>query len=366
MKLKQAGHTEASCNINSTISCDAVAASKYSEVFGIPLAIWGLGYFLGILACVAIILRGHKSAREHELAWFFLAGIGVLSSVALAFISLGIVKAVCLVCIAIYSINAVQGVVAYLLWKDRRDTLVVDMKSLSGGISTAAIALALSILAFNYIKPSPVQPSEQLDMPAAHKGSNGLPQLSAQQVDIPINKTAYSGMGEDYRKGSDDAKVVIVEFADYMCPACGQTAPVMEDLAKQLGSRVLFVFKNYPLSNQCNSSVTSDMHTHSCDIAKLARCAGAQGAFWDYHLKAFAAQSSASKEQARAWGKSVGLSDQQMDQCLASKDILAKIKDDVDLGNKVGVTSTPTIFINGKKYLGERSVEAMRAIIESM
>jgi protein-disulfide isomerase/uncharacterized membrane protein len=363
MELKRAGHTEASCNINSTISCDLVAASKYSEVFGIPLAVWGFGYFAAMAIFAATILRGHKSAKEHEPAWFFMAGAGVLSSLGLATISLGILKAVCLVCVVIYALNAAQAVVAYLLWKPARDKFAMDLKSTTGGLTTAAIAVAVSILAFNYIKPSPLTPTESLE-PA--KNSGQLPQFSSQQVDIPINKTPYSGLGEDFRKGPDDAKIVIVEFADYMCPACGQAAPVLEELHKQLGNRALLVFKNYPLSNQCNSSVQSDMHPHSCDIAKLARCAGSNGKFWDYHLRAMEQQSTASKEKARAWGKAVGLTDQQMDQCLASNDILAKIRDDVDLGNKLGVNSTPTIFINGKKYLGERSTQAMRAVIESM
>jgi protein-disulfide isomerase len=108
------------------------------------------------------------------------------------------------------------------------------------------------------------------------------------------------------------------------------------------------------------------MHPHSCDIAKLARCAGSIGKFWEFHTKAFEDQTNASEKSMRAWGKSAGLSDTQMDQCLASPDILAKIRDDVDLGNRAGVNSTPTIFVNGMKYLGERNVEAMRSAIESM
>ena len=151
-----------------------------------------------------------------------------------------------------------------------------------------------------------------------------------------------------------------------MCPACGQTAPVLEDLQKQLGSRALFVFKNFPLSNQCNSGVTSDMHPFSCDIAKIARCAGMNGKFWEFHAKAFAEQAKASKEKTREWGKAVGLTDPQMDECLANKDILAKIQDDVSVANKLGVNSTPSIYINGKLYHGNRTAPELRAAVESL
>jgi protein-disulfide isomerase len=259
-----------------------------------------------------------------------------------------------------------QGVVSWRLWCHRKSNIDLRLKTLGGGLSTAAIAVALAILGFNMLKPTATLPPELQDLPGKRDITQGLPQFTPNAVDILINKNPYSGMGEDFRKGSDDAKIVIVEFADYMCPACGQTAPILEEVHKQLGDRALLVFKNYPLSNQCNVAVQSDMHPYSCDIAKLARCAGSIGKFWDYHLMAFEHQSKASKQTARDWGRKVGLSDQQMDGCLASQDITAKIRDDVDVGNKVGVNSTPTIFINGRKYLGERSASAIRAAIESL
>ena len=366
MELRRNGHTEAACNINSAINCDLVAASKYSEVFGIPLGVWGLGYFLAAAVLVITILVGHKSAKEHEPAWFALSIIGILSSVILAGLSLGVLGVVCIVCVIIYGLTLTQGFVSWRLWRQRKGTVDWGLKTLAGGLSTAAILVALAVLGFNMLKPTATLPPELQDLPGKRDMTQTLPQFTPNAVDIPINKTAYSGMGEDFRKGPDDAKIVIIEFADYMCPACGQTAPVLEELHKQLGDRALFVFKNYPLSNQCNSAVQSDMHPFSCDIAKIARCAGSIGKFWDYHLMAFEHQSKASKETAKDWGRRVGLSDQQMGECLASQDITAKIRDDVDVGNKVGVNSTPTIYINGRKYLGERSASAMRAAIESL
>ena len=366
MELRRNGHTEASCNINSVINCDAVAASKYSELLGIPLGVWGLGYFLAMTVLAGTIFAGHKSSKEHEPAWFIMAALGIITSIALAGISLGVLGTVCIVCVLIYTLTLVQGGIAWKLWRARRPDLDLSAKTIVGGLSTSAIAVAIAILGFNYLKPTPQLPGELQDLPGKHDQSTSLPQLAPTAIDIPVNKSAYSGMGEDYRKGPDDAKIVIIEFADYMCPGCGQTAPILEDLHNQLGQRALFVFKNFPLSNQCNSSVSSDMHPYSCDIVRLARCSGSIGKFWDYHLKAFAEQSRASKEKAREWGKEIGLTDAQMDKCLASNDILAKIRDDVDIANKAGVNSTPTIFINGKKYLGERSAQAMRAAIESM
>lgn len=371
MELKLQGHTEAACNINSLINCDAVAASKYSEVFGTPLGVWGLGYFFAMTILAGTILAGHKSAKEHEPSWILLSLVGLIGSIGLGAISLGILGKVCIVCIIVYAASTLQAILAWFAWRSRDASVSgkgidFSVKTLASGLSTAAIAAALAVIGFNLIKPAAQLPTELQDLPGKHDGRGSLPVFAPNPVDIPVYKSAYSGLGEDYRKGPDDAKIVIVEFADYMCPACGQTAPVIEELHRQLGQRALIVFKNYPLSNECNSSVQSNMHPYSCEISKLARCAGRYGKFWDYHLKAFEEQARASSEKAREWGKSVGLSDDQMKECLASPDILAKIKEDVEIGNKAGVNATPTIFINGRKYLGERTAAQLRAAIESL
>lgn len=371
MDLKLQGHTEAACNINSLINCDAVASSKYSELLGTPLGVWGLGYFFAMTILAGTVLAGHRSAKEHEPSWIILSIVGLVGSIGLGFISLGLLGKVCIVCIIVYGASILQAALAWLVWRGRSGTstggsLSFSLKTLASGISTAAIAAAIAVIAFNLIKPS-AKPTSELRNTQENIDANALPPILSKTIaEIPVNKSAYSGLGEDYRKGPDDAKIVVVEFADYTCPACAQAAPVIEELHRQLGQRALIVFKNYPLSNQCNPSVQSNMHPFSCEIAKLARCAGRYGKFWEYHLKAFDEQSRASSEKARDWGKQVGLTDAQMNECLSSPDILAKIRDDVDVGNKAGVNATPTIFINGRKYLGERSAQQLRAAIESL
>lgn len=366
LELRIHGHTEASCNINSAINCDAVASSKYSEILGIPLGVLGLGYFLAMAVLALTVYLQHKSRKDHEPAWFAMTAIGVITSLALAGISLGVLGTVCIVCVIVYALTLAQAGVAWKIWKDSKGGISFAAKSIVSGLSTAAVMVALVVAGFNFLKPAKQLPPELQDTPGKTDAPKVLSNLSPTAVEIPINKTAFSGYGEDYRKGSDEAKIVIVEFADYMCPACGQTAPVLEDLMRQLGSRGLLVFKNFPLSNQCNPGMQQDMHPFSCDIAKVARCAGSKGKFWDYHLLAMSEQSKASKDRLKAWGTQVGLNDKEMDECLASKDLLEKIKDDVRVADKLGVNSTPTIFINGRKYFGERTVPALRATIESM
>lgn len=366
LELRANGQTNALCNINSQINCDAVASSKYAEFLGIPIGVFGAGYFLAMLFLAGTTVNGHKTRREHEPTWFIMAGLGVLVSLVLGTISYFLIGKLCVVCIATYIVTFLQAILAFALLKDgeKRDFIA---KYIGNGLTTSAVAVALAVVVFNFMKPAAQLPKELQDLPG--KVDSPLDRNAAllpTAKEIPINRTPYSGAGEDYRLGGDDAKVVVVEFADYQCPACAEAKKTIDELAKMMGDSVLIVFKNFPLSNQCNSGVQSNMHPYSCDIARLARCAGQYGKFWEFHRMAFDEQPKASLEQAKEWGRRVGMTDPQMTACLNSAEILAKIRDDIDVGNRAGVDGTPTIFINGRKYVGGRSAAAIRAAIESM
>src|SRR5690606_25971169 len=114
--------------------------------------------------------------------------------------------------------------------------------------------------------------------------------------EIPINTSPYSGFGEDFRKGGDQAAVVLTEFADFQCPACASFAPTLETLHKDFGDRILIVYKNYPLDTTCNPQLSNQIHEFACDMAVAARCAGQYEKFWQFHDLAFARQSSVSSE----------------------------------------------------------------------
>jgi protein-disulfide isomerase len=161
------------------------------------------------------------------------------------------------------------------------------------------------------------------------------------------------GKGEDYRLGSDEAPIVIHEFVDFECPACAMASRALKDLKTEFPSAVLLVFRNYPLDKSCNDNIKKDFHKNSCALAQLARCAGRKGKFWEFHDLAFNGQKSASLEKASEWALSVGLSQFEINNCLQDDAVLAKIRDDISQGDKLGVEGTPAIFVNGKKFEGD-------------
>ncbi|MFY9552805.1 MAG: thioredoxin domain-containing protein, partial [Thermoanaerobaculia bacterium] len=78
----------------------------------------------------------------------------------------------------------------------------------------------------------------------------------------------------DHRSGPDDAPVTLVEYGDFECPSCGAAYPIVEGVRRRMGSRLRFVFRNFPLTQ---------MHPHAMRAAEAAEAAGAQGKFWQMY-----------------------------------------------------------------------------------
>ena len=360
-ELKAAGVTSASCNINQTINCDAVAASEYSEIFSIPLGVWGMGYFAALLILLGTVLANHRTSRENLQAYVILVLIGFLGSLVLGGISFFKIGSICLICIGIYGVTTLAGA-ALLVFRNQIPNQFSFKSVLSGG-TTATIVVAATVSAYVLFMPKVDATVKTAEKPV--KGPDGIAtSLLPSVAEIPVSKSAYAGLGEDYRKGNDNAKVVITEFADFQCPACASVAGIMKNLAAEIGDRALVVFRNYPLDSACNPAIKSKMHEHACNVAILARCAGLYGKFWEYHDLAFGQQSSIKTGVPEEFAAKIGLTEAQIKTCKESPDILAKVKDDIIVGDRAGVDSTPTIFINGQKYVGERSLEALRREVD--
>lgn len=358
LDVKASGQTDAACNINESFSCDEVALSEYSEVFGVPLGVYGLGYFLALAVLLIMTFMGGKTAREHLHAYTAMVVTGVLVSLILGGISHFVVGSYCLSCMGIYGVTLLQAIALFFFKSEIPDNM--NAQSLFSGGTTAAIAVAAVVAIFMFWAPAQDATSAQT------ADSSEIPKYGKEQHDIPIAKSAYAGLGEDYRKGPENAAVVIQEFADFQCPACARISSTVAALAKEYPNRVQVIYRNYPLDNACNGSIKNRMHENACDAAVMARCAGNIGKFWDYHDRIFALQSTMNSNMLKEQAKAVGLSDDQIAGCWDNKDILAKIREDVSLGNKLGVNSTPTLFFNGRKYLGGKSLAQMRIEIEAL
>ena len=168
-----------------------------------------------------------------------------------------------------------------------------------------------------------------------------------QRADVSINGAPF--------KGSEKAPVTIVKFEDFECPFCKTVQPTLAAVLKKYEGKVRLVHKDLPLEQ---------IHPQAQLAAEAARCAGEQGKFWDYHDALYGNSPKLGAGELKSYAKQVGLNAAPFDQCLASGKYKAAVQKDLAEGAQLGVTGTPSFFINGREISGALPVESFAAIID--
>jgi protein-disulfide isomerase len=170
----------------------------------------------------------------------------------------------------------------------------------------------------------------------------------------PIYRAEVAYTGAPIR-GAEKAAVTIVKFEDFQCPFCKTVQPTVKDLLKKYDGKVRVVHKDLPLDA---------IHPQARPAAEAARCAGEQGKFWEYHDKLYADSSKLGVEELKSAAKDVGVNVPSFEQCFASGKYRGAVQKDLNDGAQLGITGTPTFFINGRELSGAQPVEAFAALID--
>jgi protein-disulfide isomerase len=161
-------------------------------------------------------------------------------------------------------------------------------------------------------------------------------------------------MDEAMSRGPAAAPVTIVEWSDYECPYCKQAQEVLQRLRAEFPDTVRLVFKDFPLRS----------HPQALPAALAARCAGAQGRYWEYHDLLFVAQPDFARDQLIVYARRLGLDAGTFTDCLDSGRFREAVLADQREGRAAGVRATPTFFINQRKVEGVLPLEEFRAAIQ--
>lgn len=163
--------------------------------------------------------------------------------------------------------------------------------------------------------------------------------------------------------GTESAKVTIVEFGDFQCPACASASPIIKKIIEEYKDKVYFVFRNFPLP----------MHANAPLSAEAAYAAGLQGKFWEMNELLYASQlewseksSGEAKKIMQSYAQELELDTVKFNQDLDSNAGAAKIQKDQNDGYKLGVNSTPTFYINGQMYAGSMTYDQFKKIIDDL
>lgn len=155
-------------------------------------------------------------------------------------------------------------------------------------------------------------------------------------------------MESDWTKGSPDASAVLVEYGDFQCPACAAFYPIVNGISDELGDRLLVVYRHFPLRK---------IHPQAQLAAQAAEAAGRQEKFWKMHDVLFERQDEwADNRGARdvflRYAEEMGLDRERFEADLDDKAIKDKINEDLRSGSALGITGTPTFFLNGEELQG--------------
>lgn len=152
-----------------------------------------------------------------------------------------------------------------------------------------------------------------------------------------------------------NAAVVVVEYADFECPACrGAQHAIIKPMLEKYGSQIRYEFHHFPLAS---------IHRYAMEAAEAAECAADQGKFWEFVDYSYEHQEELSRDALDMWGEVLGLDTALYDRCRASHIKRDLVQSEYTSGKALGVGGTPTFFVNGVKV--ENKIDAIGAAIEA-
>ena len=154
--------------------------------------------------------------------------------------------------------------------------------------------------------------------------------------------------------GPADAPITIVQFAEYQCYFCNKVVPTIDQVLKEYDGKVRVVFKDYPLP----------MHDRASAAAEAAHCAGEQGKYWELNRVLMANQQALQDADFQRYVADAGADVAAWQVCYDSGKHKADIAADMEAAQKVGVSATPSFFVNGLQVSGAQPFERFQAIID--
>ena len=370
-----AGSLAASVCDPDSSGCEEVAASAWSTLGGVPLAAIGLAFFvsLGFLLALALLGGAPLTSRPGRLA-LGLVGLALVVDLFLLGVQAFAIGSFCSLCIWTYGAN---GAALLFLLPARRviplrrgpefavERLAVRAFWLAAGLTAAAVlvindglrdrastSVDLSILG--------VRSAASETAPAAWPEDAWASDLSLRGAGLPpqwrnptfrqqrVQEVSLQGLPV---KGDPAAPVKIVTFSDFLCPSCRRFALAYDQYVEgPTGPHVALYYRSYPLDSTCAAHLPRVMHPGACNVARGGACAHRLDSFWEFHDAVYLAPPNAPEvDDVVRIAVAAGLDESAFRACLAEPEAETALQADIAEAIGLGVTGTPTIFINGRR-----------------
>jgi len=164
-------------------------------------------------------------------------------------------------------------------------------------------------------------------------------------------------------RGPDNAKVTVVEFSDFQCPACGATQPLVKQLLDKHGNEIRFVYRHFPLTQ---------LHPNAMPAALAAQAAASFNQFWAFHDLLFANQSEwadlptdQAQQKFLDYAEKLQIDKTEFSKRIDSSEAHQQITDDISDGTKAGLEATPTFFVNGQETAAPQLLSTVESMLKS-
>jgi len=346
------------CSINDFIDCDGVARTTLSQVFGIPLAYWGI--FLYVIFLFLTLVDKLKNVKILKFLEVFknpnsyISVLGLISfmcSMVLAGISLFKIHKLCILCVVTYFIDLIIAIIASNcsikeLISNIKTTCIDFIDGVKKYTKTFIVLLLLfvSFLAYSGIT------------------LNFVPHIKKHNSIMKYRKITHN----PYRingnvLGNPNGNVVIELYSDYVCPLCYIHNIMLHQIAKEY-KNIKIVHHNYPFDKECNPYMQINMHPGACFMSKVAIASREQGDYWGMSSLLYEKQPRNLKE-ALELAEELNLDKELLKKDMNSEKTLSEITTEIELGNNLNIDATPTMYINGEKYVGVKPYYVLKEIM---
>lgn len=319
--------------------CDAVRASSYAHLWGQPLPLFGVAMYavLALLIFSSPLSPGWLEPVKRFLVTV-ISGSGLIFSIYLSGLEGLVIHAWCAWCVV--SALTVTAIFALSVWEMARPgpqpepTRALGEARIHFGVFV--LTLVVGIPAFRFL---------------SHHGE--LPSTVQAASEAVIRERLIRP--DSHANGNPQARVTIVEFGDFQCPACGQEQQVVREIRKRYGDQIRWVFRQFPIVS---------LHQYAESAAVASECAADQGKFWEAVDKLYDNQTDLSDEALERDAAELGLDQARFNQCRNNPATLERVRRDIDDAHALGIRATPTFFVNARPIGRPPTVEELTELVD--
>jgi uncharacterized membrane protein/protein-disulfide isomerase len=339
------------CDVSETVSCEAVYKSSYGTAFGVPVAAGGVIWSALVLVLAGYGMRAPRSEAAGRTAGyvFLLSVVGLASVFYFAYASFFVLQKACPLCMAVYASVVGIFIVSSAVAPAKLGSILSGIGSDFGGVVTSPGAMGVGALwLLGSLALVALFPRDAIREPGTPAPPVQLETLDQAQLD-EWHKwiDAQARVPQVTAQQPAGVKVWVLKFNDYQCPACRQTYLAYKDIFDKYEAQYPGAFKyetrDFPLESECG---LGGIHGGDCEAAVAVRLAKAKDPVRGKELEGwlFERQESMSRDLVKQ-----GLSEIAQVNSFDAEypKTLEAIRADVRLGQQVGVTGTPTFFVNG-------------------